>query len=316
MLYSLNVILPVALIIFAGFIARNRKLIPAEASSLLMTYAQSFAVPLLLFNATRTLDLSSFQPKLYIAYYIPMAIAFGAGFFAARRAFHEPGGVASVYGFCAFFSNSVLLGLPICERAFGVESLSTNYALIAFHSPFGYIFGTSVMELTRRDGEPLHVAMIKIIKSLIKNPLLIGIFFGLLVNLAHIPFPQFAIDAVEMVSRSALPVALFGLGMVLAGLGSESTVRAMGARVMVLSAIRLGLHPLLVFLIGTWIALPAPMLASAIVVAAMPTGVNGFIFASLYKRDVDTAAATVFFSTVLSLLTIPFWLALARALLV
>jgi len=49
---------------------------------------------------------------------------------------------------------------------------------------------------------------------------------------------------------------------------------------------------------------------AAVVMAAMPPGVNGYVFAAMYGRAVGTAASAVLLGTVLSLLTITVWLAL------
>ncbi len=52
-------------------------------------------------------------------------------------------------GFCCLFSNSVLLGLPITERAYGPDALTGNFAIIAFHAPFCYGLGITAMEIVR-----------------------------------------------------------------------------------------------------------------------------------------------------------------------
>ena len=60
-----------------------------------------------------------------------------------------------VIGLGALFSNSVLLGLPITERAFGSDALSANFAIISIHAPVCYLLGVLVMEFSRADGRPI-----------------------------------------------------------------------------------------------------------------------------------------------------------------
>ena len=45
-----------------------------------------------------------------------------------------------------------------------------------------------------------------------------------------------------------------------------------------------------------------------IVLAAMPAGINAYVFATYYERGVNVATNTVLISTVLSVLTITGWL--------
>ena len=48
---------------------------------------------------------------------------------------------------------------------------------------------------------------------------------------------------------------------------------------------------------------------AAVIMAAMPTGINSYIFATMYNRAVGTAANAVLIGTVLSVVTITGWLA-------
>ena len=61
--------------------------------------------------------------------------------------------------FCCLFSNSVLLGLPITERAYGVDALTGNFAIVAMHAPFCYGLGITAMEIvSNRGGRTIEAA--------------------------------------------------------------------------------------------------------------------------------------------------------------
>ena len=45
-----------------------------------------------------------------------------------------------------------------------------------------------------------------------------------------------------------------------------------------------------------------------VLLAAMPTGINAFVFATYYNRGVNVATNTVLISTVLSVITVSGWL--------
>jgi malonate transporter len=42
-------------------------------------------------------------------------------------------------GFVPLFANSVLLGLPITERAYGADALAGNFAIISIHAAYCYL---------------------------------------------------------------------------------------------------------------------------------------------------------------------------------
>ena len=88
-------------------------------------------------------------------------------------------------GFCCLFSNSLLLGLPITERAYGATALEANYAIIAIHSPFCYAVGITAMEIARNRGDRIAALPLKVLKAMFNNALILGISLGFVVNLGR-----------------------------------------------------------------------------------------------------------------------------------
>ena len=107
----------------------------------------------------------------------------------------------------------MLLGLPITERAYGTEALTANFAIIAVHAPIGYTLGITVMELVR--GRSLNgiEMLLKILNSVFKNSLVVALSLGFAINLSGFILPEIVTDGVDLLSQSALPAALFGLGL-------------------------------------------------------------------------------------------------------
>ena len=71
-----------------------------------------------------------FEIGMWFSYYSSLFACFFIGFLGTRYFFFQKTEDAIAFGFCAMFSNGVLLGLPICALVFGDESLSINYLKI------------------------------------------------------------------------------------------------------------------------------------------------------------------------------------------
>lgn len=304
----LDVLLPVFLVMGFGYAAARAGLFGETAVDGLMRFAQTFAVPCLLFKSIATLDLAAaYQPGLLISFYAGAFAGFAAGFFGARLFFGRSIEDAVAIGFACLFSNSLLLGLPITERAYGTEALAGNYAIISIHSPMLYGFGILLMELAQSRGKGLSPSALtrQILRSIFTQPLVIGITCGFIVNLSGLALPGAVWGAVDLMVRAAIPVALFGLGGVLLRYRPEGDAKAI-AMVCVVSLI---LHPAVTWALGRFgFGLDTAGLRSAVVTASMSPGVNAYLFANMYGAARRVVASSVLIATVLSLFTIWGWL--------
>jgi hypothetical protein len=302
----IDVILPVFLVIGFGYVAVWRGLFPVGGVDGVLRFAQSFAVPCLLFQAIAYLDLSAaFDAGLLISFYSGAGICFALGLFGARLLFRREWEDCVAIGFCCLFSNSVLLGLPISERAYGAENLTGNYMIIALHSPFCYGLGITVMEFVRNRGQSGLVLARAVSRAMFNNPLVIGITAGFAVNLSGLVIPGVIDDALSLIVRAALPAALFALGGVLVQYRPEGDMKAIA----MVCCIALVVHPAIVWGMGTALSVPQDLFRSGVLTAAMAPGFNAYIFANMYGRGRRVAASSVLIATVSSILTVWVWLA-------
>ena len=308
---ALEVILPVFLVIAAGWACTRAGIVTSEIVDALMRFAQGVAVPVLLAQSIGKLDLaSSFDSALLLSFYSGALVAFGLGFGGARL-LGRPATDAVAIGFAAMFSNSLLLGVPITERAYGPDALAGNWAIISIHSPLLYTFGITVMEFTRARGENLSVGRVasRALTGVLRTPLVIGILSGLAMNLAlqaGLVMPGGFWDAVGMMAKAALPAALFALGGILYRYKPEGDTRA----IILCCFASLILHPLVTYGLGRGFGIDVAATRSSVLTAAMAPGVNAYLFASIYGVAKRVAASTVLVATALSILTISMWLAI------
>ncbi len=301
-----DIIAPVFLLIFAGSGAVKLGWLSNNGVDGLMSFALKFAAPCLLFQNIKTLDLAqSFDVGILSSYYIPATLSFLLGFAVARLFFNRRPGEAVAIGFAALFSNSLLLGLPISERAYGIETIGTNISIISVHAPFCYLLGISVMEILRADGRGFGHTIRAISSAMFHNPLMIGIGLGFIVNIFGIPIFAPVIDVVDMLAQVMLPSALFALGGVL----SRYSISKAVPEAATIAIISLFFHPLLAFIFAKYVFdLQFEVLRNLVVTAAMAPGINAFLFANMYKRAEDVAANTVLLATVMSIFTASGWI--------
>ena len=301
----LDVIIPVFLVIGAGYVAVWKDYTSEATVDALMKFTQGVAIPCLLFSALSKLDLNQgFRADLLFSFYIGATSCFALGIAGARLLFKRSWPDAIAIGFCCLFSNSVLLGLPITERAYGPEALAGNYAIIALHTPFCYLLGITTMEIALSTGQGIVATVRKVVSAMFHNALIIGIALGLVVNVSGLSLPGALSEAIDLLARAALPAALFGLGGILVRYRPEGDLKT----ILMVVAFSLIVHPTISISTGTALDLDRDAIRSVVLNAAMAPGVNAYIFANMYGSAKRVAASSVLIATAACVVTVWLWL--------
>ena len=161
MYFVIDVIAPVFVIVLIGYVAVKLGAFPSGGIGALIAFTNNFAAPMLLFRAMLSLDFATaLDAKIIAPFYIAALAGFALSIIFARVVFKYRRGEAVAVGFTALFTNTILLGIPIIQRAYGVEALPVVFLIIGFHAPSLMTIGMLTMELSRRDGRPLGLAIL------------------------------------------------------------------------------------------------------------------------------------------------------------
>ena len=301
----LDVIIPVFLIIGFGYCTVWVRLFSIDTIDELMKFSQNFAIPVLLFNAIAKVDLANvFDLNLFFSFYVGATAGFLIGFLGSHYLFNRPLEDSVAIGFCCLFSNTVMLGLPITERAYGENALQHNFAIVSIHAPFCYFLGITVMELVKSSEKSIRKKSVVVLKAMFSNALVVGIIMGFLVNTFGINLARPLQASIDMITAVALPAALFGMGGVLYQYRPAGDI---GPIVMV-CLVSLLIHPAIVWITGLNLELSDMQLRSAVITAAMAPGINTYVFANMYGKAKSVASTGVLSSTALSIGTVWVWL--------
>ncbi len=303
-------ILPVFLILGAGYIVGRLRYLPDAIAESLNAYSVKFAVPILLFTAMYKLDFSrAFNLEMLVSFYVGALFCFYAGIYLSRIFWKRRPGESVAVGFCAVFSNTLLFGFPIALLMFGDPILAPVFGVVALHATVLYTVGITTMEFARQDGRGTVETLKSAFSSAVANPLMIGILLGLLVNVSGISLFEPVEKALDMIRVTAIPVALVGIGIAL----NRYSISAEFAETLMVCILALVVHPAIVVSLTYYVfELELVFVQAAVVLASMPPGMNIYIFASLYNRALNLSASVLVVGNILAIFTIPLWLLVLR----
>ena len=306
MLAILIVITPIFALMALGYGAVRFRLFPADGIKSLIAFVSNFATPCLLFHSLVTSDLrSAFNLGIIGPFYLGAIICSVTGIVVAVKFFGNTPGEGVSVGFSGTFTNTVLVGLPIMTRAYGPESLPVTLSIIGLHGAILLTVGMVTMELVKRDGQPLGKTLVVALRRVLSNPLIWGIIAGMIGYFSGLQLIEPVEAFLVMMSAAVVPAALFGIG----GALYEFKLSDNWKPALVASIIKLIVHPAIAYVLMIWVLhVPMDIARYGILLAAMPAGVNVYVFATYYNRAASVAANTILIATVASALTISAWL--------
>ncbi len=297
----IEIIFPVFAIALLGYLLAFRGGFGTRAIAGISRYVFTVALPVMLFDAMANIELPD-QPDwaFLLSYYLVVILLFLISMLIGRRLFGLSAREQSIFAMGSVYSNAVLIGLPLISAGLGEQALLPLFTLISIHGATLFFVTTLFAE---RDGDngrsPLLLAR-QTLASLAKNPIIIGLFLGLLVNLLDLPIPTAVNNTIEIIAKSALPCALFVLGASLSAYKLAGHFREAWTIV----TFKLLLQPLLVWFLAFVVFRVDPLWGSvAVMLAGMPTGVNVTVFAQKYQACIPTISSAVLISTTLAILT-------------
>ena len=300
------VVLPVFVLIALGFISSYLHLLTRHLVDSLAKFCQDFGIPFLLFFNLAILDLSSaFNIQLLIFFYISMILSFIIISCIAFFIFKQPYNNSIILGFCAMFSNGVLLGLPISELAFGANSLFINYTIIIGHAPLCYLVGITFIEVAKIKNNSYLIGVKRSLKAILLNNLTIGILLGIGFNLFKFEFSATTEELLKFGTSWIIPISLFTMGGVLYHYRVSKDYKIPATII----STSLLIQPSVVYLLGSQFSnIDINYLRNAVTMAAMAPGLNAYFFANMYGECRDVVATTILTSTVLTVFSSTLWI--------
>ncbi|WP_296659543.1 AEC family transporter [Paraburkholderia sp.] len=303
MLSAVSILLPVFGLIFAGFACRRLGVLGPAAASELNRFVVWLALPALLFDILAHATWHElFQPAFVAAFGGACLLVF-AGVVGVRLFLGRPLADASVDGLAAAYPNTGYVGFPLCMIAFGPSSLTPTTIATIIVVCVLFAFAIVLIETGLQSERRPHRLAIKVVRSLLRNPLLVAPALGAIVSGAHIALPASAQTFLKLLGGAASPCALVSLGLFLAERRSSETAPRESSWWLTLS--KLVAQPALTWWLAVRVfALPVPLAQTAVLLAALPTGTGPFMLAEYYRREAHVTSRTILHSTIGSLVTL------------
>ena len=197
----------------------------------------------------------------------------------------------------AFRFNSYI-ALAAASRIAGDEGTALMALIIGFGVPV--CNAAAVHALVHKNGG--------LLREMLRNPLIIATASGLLFNLAGLHYPEVVSATLSRLGNASIALGLIavGAGLQLSGLHESKGIASY------FLAVKLLVYPAIGYGLGRALDLPPLQLQMAVTFCAMPTASSAYVLAARMGGNGPFVAFLISASTLLSMLTLPFWLTMTH----
>ena len=253
--------------------------------------------PALLFHSLShaRIDFEAALPMLLTGLFVTL-IGMVLGY-VSQFLFDDPPRVYAA-AFQGSFRFNSYVGLAVAGALHAQPGIAAIGLLMGFLVPLANVASVAVLA---KHGESHWL------REILGNPLIMATAGGVAFALADWSLPALLSETLELLARASLPLGLIVVG---AGLRLDSLSHARG-HLWYGALVKLLVLPALAWWLGKTIGLDRMHFEIVLLFAALPMSTVAYVLALRMGGDAQVTAAQVALTTLLSMLTLPFWLALA-----
>jgi predicted permease len=285
-------VLPILLTVAIGYLLERRR---AADVRVLATIAIYVLLPALILDSllTTTLTVRTALPLVGVNLLLLLALwVLGKVIVAVR---HYDRRHESYLMMTTLFMNAGNMGMPVALYAFGEEGLDWAVIWVLCINTVSNVI--AVYYACRHIGTQSQA-----FRTVFTLPTIYAAAVALTMRALDLHLPSFLVSPVNLIGLSVIPVSQLLLGMQLAKVRAQ--VSAQLPQVVLPNAIRLLVSPAIALGLVTLLGVQGLAMKVAVLMAAMPTGINMAIYATEFDARPRLVATAVFTSTVASFVTL------------
>lgn len=308
LVFSLNATVPVFLLMVLGFLFHKLKWIDDVFASKMNKFVFMVPLPVLVFKDLAEVDFreawnGTFVLYCFIVTVASIAISVGLSFLLRNK------DIQGEFVQVSFRSSAALLGIAFIQNLYGTSGLAP--LMIIGSVPLYNICAVIVLSLFGNNGGKISKKTImNTLKGIVTNPILIGIFVGIIWSLLKIPVEGIFLKTVNNISATATPLGLMAMG------ATFDFKKAFGKiKPSLLAAFMKLIGFCALFLpIAILLGFRNEELVAILVMLGSATTVSCFVMAKNMGHEGVLSSSVVMLTTMFSAFTLTFWLWLLKTL--
>lgn len=306
LIFSLSATIPLFLTMVLGLLFRKMKLFNDSFLDGMNTFVFKVALPAALFNDLAGEDFfETWDIKFVLFCIVVTLICISVSIVLAKCM--KLGDETGEFAQASYRSSAAIMGIAFMENIYGNAGMAP--LMIAAAVPLYNVMAVVILSVFKPNGGRLSKeTLIKTLKGIVTNPIILGILIGMLWSILKLPRPGIMMKTVKYLANVSTPLGLmtvgasFEIGSVMGRL--KPALIASGCKLVIWCAIFIPAAVMLGF--------THEKLLAILVMLGTPTTVSCFIMAKNMGHKGTLTTNAVMITTLLSAFTLTGWVYLLR----
>ena len=308
-IYSLNATVPVFAIMIIGQFLKRIGIIDIPFANIANKFVFKVCLPCLLFQDLAATNIKENFDLSYVGFcFLATLSSILVIWFLAKKLLKDKTEVGAFVQ-CSYRSSAAILGIAFIQNIYGTSGMAP--LMIIGSVPLYNIFAVIILTFESNGAENMNSSdnIKRAFVNILKNPIIIGIFFGLIASYYNLDFPKMIDKTINNLAVMTSPLALISIGTAFEGKKAlakiKSTAVASSIKLIVLAAIFIP--------IAVYFGFRDQKLIALVIMLASPCTPTAYIMAKNMDGDDVLASSIIVTTTFFSSVTLTFWIFILRS---
>ena len=307
LMFSLNATVPIFLLMLLGLFFNKVRIMEEDFANKINSFVFKGPLPVMLFLDLSTVNIQeAWDTKFVFFCFVVTITSIAIAAFVAML--WKDKTIRGEYIQGSYRSSAALLGIAFIQNIYGTSGMGP--LMIIGSVPLYNIVAVAALTIFRPGGGSLdRKTLKKTLIGVVKNPIILGIFAGLVWSLLSLPMPEILFKTASKFGNTATPLGLMAMGAAFDIKKAFSEVKPAIAAAFT----KLIGYCVLFLPAAAWLGFRNAELIAILVMLGSPTTVTSYVMAKNMGHEGVLSSSVVMLTTLFSAFTLTGWLYVLKA---
>ena len=303
LIFSLHATIPIFLVMVGGYLCKQIKMVDDHFVKILNSFNYKITLPILLLTDIAEADFYAVWDTKFVLFCFLVTLFCIIVISILAKIFIKDKSIIGEFIQASYRGSAAVLGVAFIQNIYGSSSIAPLMILATV--PLYNVAAVIILSFTAPGSTGLDKNNLKkSLKGIATNPIIIGIFLGMVISMTRIEIPFILNKTLHNFSVLATPLALIGLGAGFEGRKALAKIKP----TLICSLTKLFIMPAIFLPMAAMLGFRDEKMVAILIMLGAPTTASTYIMSKNMGHEGVLSSSCVVATTFLSSIFITLWL--------